>query len=226
MKRVTYKLLEDYMKSCMEDSAHDKEHIYRVLYHALAIADTEKDVDYDVLIAACLLHDIGRGEQFADPKLDHAEVGAQKAYRFLLENHFSEEIAVKIRDCIRSHRFRNNCQPESIEAKILFDADKIDVSGAIGIARTLIYKGQVSEPLYSLMPDGTVSDGKEDPAPSFFHEYKHKLENIYNHFYTEKGALTARERQAAAARFYQDIFHEVNETCREGAENLEKRVEE
>lgn len=222
MKKATYKLLEDYMKSCMEDSAHDKEHIYRVLYNALAIADTEKDVDYEVLIAACLLHDIGRGEQFANPKLDHAEVGAQKAYRFLRDNHFSEEMAGKIRDCIRSHRFRNDCLPESIEAKILFDADKIDVSGAIGIARTLIYKGQVSEPLYSLMPDGTVSDD----APSFFHEYKYKLENIYNHFYTEKGSLIARERQSAAVSFYQDIFREVSETCRDGAERLEKRVGE
>ena len=46
--------------SCMGDSAHDKEHIYRVLYSALDIAQGEAGVDYDVLIAACLLHDIAR----------------------------------------------------------------------------------------------------------------------------------------------------------------------
>lgn len=56
----TYSLLENYMLSCMDDSAHDKEHIYRVLYHAMEIAKTLQNVDYDVLIAACLLHDIGR----------------------------------------------------------------------------------------------------------------------------------------------------------------------
>ena len=55
MTRETYTLLEDYMLSCMEDSAHDKEHIYRVLYAALDIAGTEKDVDMDVLITACLM---------------------------------------------------------------------------------------------------------------------------------------------------------------------------
>ena len=71
MKKENYELMENYMLSCMEDSAHDKEHIYRVLYHALEIAGEEVDVDYDVLIAACLLHDIGRKEQFADPTLCH-----------------------------------------------------------------------------------------------------------------------------------------------------------
>lgn len=55
------------MLSCMEDSAHDKEHIYHVLYNALEIAKTEMNIDYDVLIASCLLHDIGRKEQFENP---------------------------------------------------------------------------------------------------------------------------------------------------------------
>ena len=56
MTKKTYEQLEAYMKSCMQDSAHDMEHIYRVLYTALDIAEYEKDVDYDVLICACLLH--------------------------------------------------------------------------------------------------------------------------------------------------------------------------
>ena len=62
MKKENYELLEGYMLSQMDENAHDKEHIYRVLYTALEIAESEKDVDYDVLIAACLLHDIGRKE--------------------------------------------------------------------------------------------------------------------------------------------------------------------
>ena len=86
MKQKTYSLLENYMLSCMEDSAHDKEHIYRVLYNALEIAKTESNVDYDVLIASCLLHDIGRKEQFENPSLCHAMVGSEKAYHFLLEH--------------------------------------------------------------------------------------------------------------------------------------------
>ena len=71
MTKETYDLLESYMLSCMEDSAHDKEHIYRVLYTALDIAGTEEEVDRDVLICACLLHDIGRREQFETVSYTH-----------------------------------------------------------------------------------------------------------------------------------------------------------
>jgi len=126
MNRKTYHLLEEFMLSCMKDSAHDKEHVYRVLYNALEIAKTEESVDYDVLIGACILHDIGRKEQFENPDLCHAMV------------------------------------------KILFDADKLDATGTIGIARTLIYKGIVLEPIYSVLPDGSVSNGENDANPSFF----------------------------------------------------------
>ena len=69
MTNDTYNLIENYMLACMEDSAHDKEHIYRVLYNALEIARAGECVDYDVLMAACLLHDIGRKEQFENPSL-------------------------------------------------------------------------------------------------------------------------------------------------------------
>lgn len=107
----TYALLEQYMLSCMTDSAHDKEHIYRVLYTALDIAGTEQDVDYDVLICACLLHDIGRQEQFEDPSLNHAEVGADKAFAFLSKHGFSEDFTHRVCDCIRSHRYRKRNPP-------------------------------------------------------------------------------------------------------------------
>ena len=176
MEKQTFTLLENYMRSCMKDGAHDQEHIYRVLYSALEIARTEDNVNLDVLIAACLLHDIGRKEQFENPQVCHATVGGEKAFHFLLENRFEEEFARQVKHCIQTHRFRKNIFPQSIEAKILFDADKLDAAGAIGIARTLIYMGIVTEPLYTLLPNGEVSDGANDTTPSFFQEYKFKLE--------------------------------------------------
>lgn len=69
MKKSTYLLIENYMISYMKDSAHDKEHIYRVLFNAMEIAKHEKDVNYDILICSCLLHDIGRSDQFENPNL-------------------------------------------------------------------------------------------------------------------------------------------------------------
>ena len=209
MNKNSFHLIENYMLACMGDSAHDKDHIYRVLYTAMDIAATEQNVDYDVLICACLLHDIGRKEQFENPKLCHAMVGGEKAYCFLLENYFSKDFADKVKHCIQAHRFRQSNPPQSLEAKILFDADKIDATGAIGIARTLFYKGTVSEPLYSLLPDGRVSNGTDDENPSFFQEYKYKLEKLYDRFYTKRGNEIASERQKTAVAFYNDMIKEV-----------------
>jgi len=224
MKKDTYELIENYMLSCMEDSAHDKEHIYRVLYNALEIAKSLTDVNYDILITACLLHDVGRKEQFENPDLCHAMVGGDKAYQFLLDHDFSKDFAEQVRKGIQSHRYRKSNPPESIEAKILFDADKLDATGTMGIARTLVYKGTVSEPLYSLLSDGTVSSGEGDETPSFFQEYKYKLEKLYNHFYTECGSKLAKERQQAAIDFYNNMYNEVNASYKNGKEELEKVI--
>jgi len=226
MNKQSYTLIENYMLSCMEDSAHGEDHIYRVLYQALEIAKTEENVDYDVLITACLLHDVGRKEQFADPKVCHAMAGAEKAYTFLTENGFEDEFAQKIRHCIQAHRYRKNNQPQTLEAKILFDADKLDVVGAMGIARTLLYKGKMGEPLYSLLEDGSVSDGTGDVTPSFFQEYKYKLENLYTKFYTKKAAQLAKQRQAAAADFYNNLYKEVKDSYGNGKEELGKLLTE
>lgn len=224
MKREVYSLLENYMLSCMGDSAHDKEHIYRVLYHALEIAKTEHPVDYDVLIAACLLHDIGRKEQFENPALCHAKTGSEKAYRFLMRHGFADSFAERVRQCILTHRYRKDCEPQSLEARILFDADKLDIAGAMGIARTLIYKGAVGEPLYSVLPDGMVSDGENDAEPSFFQEYKYKLEKIYSGFYTVRAAELAKERQQNAVEFYNNLYREAVSSYRNGREEFDRLV--
>lgn len=224
MNHENYGLLEDYMLSCMSDSAHDKEHVYRVLYAALDIAEHENGVDYDVLVAACLLHDIGRQEQFECPEKCHAVAGAEKATVFLRTHGFDDELAQRVGACIASHRFRSDAPPESIEAKILFDADKIDVTGAIGIARTIFYQGQVSEPLYTMLPNGQVSDGTNDEAPSFFQEYKYKLEGLYSKFYTKRGTEIAAQRKASAAAFYESLLGEVKTSYGVGRALLERIV--
>ncbi|MCM1049504.1 MAG: HD domain-containing protein [Clostridiales bacterium] len=220
MDKKTYSLMENYMISCMEDSAHDKEHVYRVLYNALEIAKAEENVNYDVLIAACLLHDIGRKEQYENPELCHAVVGSEKAYQFLLEQGFEASYAEWVKQCIKSHRYRKDNLPQSLEAKILFDADKLDAAGAVGIARTLLYKGVVGEPLYSMLPDGSVSSGENDEMPSFFQEYKYKLEKLYSNFYTQKAAEIAKKRQLIAVEFYNSLYKEVDSAYRNGIREL------
>ena len=216
------------MLACMGDSAHDAEHVRRVLFLALEIAEAEPAADRDVLIAACLLHDIGREEQFRDPSLCHAQVGAEKAYRFLLDHDFSENFAAHVRDCVRTHRFRSGDPPATIEARILFDADKLDVTGAIGMARTFFYAARAGQPLYTLLPDGTVSDGTaEEPrgCHSVLREYRFKLEKIYDRFLTPRGAEMARRRQAAMVSIYESILAEAREPYETGGSILRRCIE-
>lgn len=225
MKKSLYKKIEQYMLECMKDSAHDQEHIYRVLYMALDIAKYEKNVDTDVLITACLLHDIGREEQFKNPQICHAKKGSEVAFAYLMENNWEVEKAKHVSECILTHRFRSDNLPGSIEAKILFDSDKLDVAGTLGIARTLFYKGQVSEPLYLVDEHGNILDGTKDESPSFLQEYKFKLEKIYNEFYTQRGLQIAKERQLSAVSFYNSMLSEIKLCYENGRSGLSDILE-
>ena len=209
MKQAVFEQLEDYMLQCMRDSAHDKEHVYRVLYLALDIAGQEPETNTDVLIAACLLHDIGRQAQYVDPTVCHAEYGARMAETYLSEQGFDPVFVRHVCECIRCHRFRKNSPPESLEAKILFDADKLDATGAMGIARTLLYNGKMDEPLYSLTEHGLLSDGRGDHTPSFFQEYHYKLAKLYDRFYTQRGRELAEQRRSHAEGFFDNLFRET-----------------
>lgn len=225
MDRELYEKTEAYMRGCMDASAHDTQHVYRVLWCALDIAAEQTGVDYDVLITACLLHDIGRPEQLADPRVCHAAAGAEKAYRFLTGLGLEETFAEKVCHCIRTHRFSNRATPQTIEAKILFDADKLDVTGLIGIARTLQYQGKRDDPLYTLRSDGLPSDGTGDSQRSFFQEYKRKLEPLYDTFYTDAGAARAQAHREAAEDFYRKLYGQVCHGIREGQQALENILE-
>lgn len=210
MDRNSWHLLEEYMLNCMSDSAHDMQHVYRVLNNALEIAKTEDNVNMDVLMAAAILHDVGRADEKDDPMADHAITGGNRAYQVLTEKAgFDQPFAEHVRQCIRTHRFRRNDPPASIEAKILFDADKLDVCGAVGIARTLMYSGAHDRPIYTTDPDGQIRDGKGDAEDSFFREYRFKLEGMYDRFLTRRGAELAKERQKAAVEFYKALLSEV-----------------
>ncbi|MCL1796295.1 MAG: HD domain-containing protein, partial [Clostridia bacterium] len=216
--------IEAYMISKMGDVAHDCQHIYRVLYMAMDIAAHEPCVDMDILIAACLLHDIGREKQNKNPALCHASEGGAMAYAYLSRIGFGVERAKRVRECVASHRYRSENPPESVEAKILFDADKLDATGSVGIARTLLYGGRRDRPLYSMDDAGNVSDGRDTRIPSFFQEYHFKLKKVYDRLYTERGNQIAAERRQAAERFYADLLAEVQSAHTYGKTLLERSI--
>jgi uncharacterized protein len=226
MNKSMYKIIEKYMYECMQDAAHDPEHIFRVLYQSLNIASkrTEK-INYDVLIASCLLHDIGREKQFKNKDICHAQIGGIIAKEFLLKNNWSENETEHINKCISSHRFRGNNIPETIEAKILFDSDKLDVIGCLGIARTLMYKGIVKENIYTIK-DGEICTGENTgDGESFFKEYNIKLKKLYEKFYTEEAKEIAVKYKEHAQYFYSKLMEQINDTYK-SKEILNKIIHE
>lgn len=211
MDRKTFRVLENYMLDMMKDSAHDSLHVYRVLCQALRIARGYNEVNQDILIASCLLHDIGRMKEFQNPKLCHAIEGGKMAYMFMKELGWNEEDCTHIQECITTHSFRTDNQPKTLEAKILFDADKLDVSGALGIARSLIYKGQVGEPLYVVDEENKIYKGQKLCEPeSFLKEYHFKLIPLYEKFYTEEAFEIAQKRKAMTMMFYNELLDEIS----------------
>jgi len=137
------------VEKTLSRSAHDLAHIIRVYNICLRLAKNKK-VDIQVLQAAALLHDIAREKENNDKtgKIDHAVESAKMASPILKNLDFSNEKIKHIQECIVSHRYKTENEPKTIEAKILFDADKLDVTGAIGIARAFAWVGQNNAHIY------------------------------------------------------------------------------
>jgi len=206
----------DYMNQCLQGAAHDAEHVLRVLHYAADIAYyTPGEKDMDVLVAAAMLHDIGRPAQDKDGSLDHAAVGAEMAYDFLRSVGWSDEKATHVKDCIFTHRFRTDHPPASLEAMILFDSDKLDVTGAMGVARSFSYCTEIGEPYYTKDANGKIEDGSQRTKPgghSFFHEYHFKLKDLAAHMHTARAKEIATEHKPAMDGFYRLMLDEVH-TC-------------
>lgn len=203
------------------DAAHAPGHIYRVLGTALTLAKEEDEVDRDILIAACLLHDVARTEEL-QTGVDHALAGGDMAYAFLLSRGWASQRAQRVRQCIQSHRYRNDLHPESTEAKLLYDADKLDVVGPIGVVRTIQYGAALGdrEPLYRLDDEGHICTGPEG-EPSFFQEYDHKLRGIPEQLLTPQGRALAKALRAEGDRFYDALLSQLRNSLESGREKLE-----
>jgi uncharacterized protein len=210
MNRATYRVIENYMYECMKDTAHDPEHIFRVLYISLNIASKRSEnINFDILIASCLLHDIGREEQFRNPNICHAETSGIMAKEFLIKTGWSEKDSDHVKNCISTHRFRGNNVPETLEAKILFDSDKLDAVGCLGIARTLMYKGIVGDNLYELR-DGKICFGEsKNDKETFIKEYNFKLKNLYDNFHTKEAMEMAKSQKEYAQMYYNNLVDQI-----------------
>jgi uncharacterized protein len=215
-----YKVLQEIVEKELSYAAHDLDHILRVYNLCMLLAGEEKDVDLEVLIPAALLHDIARREEDEDitGEIDHAVVGAEMAGRILHNLDYDPEIIIRIKDCIKAHRFRSGFTPDTIEAKILFDADKLDVIGAIGIARSFMLAGEHGEKMYNdisldkylqenVGPNGRIKDASKHTANL---EFELKLKKIPERLFTDKAKEIAVKRIKYMESFFKTLEEEIN----------------
>lgn len=189
--------------------SHDWEHTERVMKLAIHIGKKEK-ADLMVLKIAAILHDIGRQAQDqANGKICHAEEGARLAEKILVSYPLSDQAKSNILHCIVSHRFRNEHKPETLEAKILYDADKLDSIGAVGIGRAFLFAGEIGAKLHdkNIIPEDTQAYTVEDTA---YREFLVKLSKIKNRMLTAEGKKMAVKRHQFMVAFFDQLNREVD----------------
>jgi uncharacterized protein len=193
------------------DPAHDFSHVARVAENARRIATAEAGADVEIAVAAAWLHEL-----FNYPK-DHpeshrsGEVCAEHALRVLADEGWPRDRAEHVAACIRTHSFSSGLRPETLEAAILQDADRLDAIGAIGIARCFATTATMRRPFYDPDDPACARRAPDDKRWGVDHFYK-KLLRLPASLSTATGRALAVERAAFMETFLARLFAEIGAT--------------
>jgi len=191
------------------NGSHDWDHARRV-FNLCTCIGKKQGADLKVLKLAAILHDIGRNkEDISKGRICHAKMGATMARELLQKYKVNENLISRVVHCIESHRFRGQQKPVSKEAKILFDADKLDSIGAIGIGRAFWFAGQIGAKLhngYHVPIEKTKPYTIEDTA---YREFSIKLKKIKDRMFTKEGKRLAEERHNYMVFFFKRSQKEI-----------------
>ena len=189
---------------------HDWDHTSRVLLNALTIAKAEAElrmVDVDVVEAAAILHDVARVEEISGKgSMCHAIKGAEIAHDILISLGCKDRrFAARVCECVRRHRFRGRTEaPETIEQKIVYDADKLDQIGAVGVSRAIHFSGRIGSVLHNT-PKQALASKAYSKGDSAYREYLVKLRHIPAKMLTGTGRKMAAERASYMHAFFQQL---------------------
>ncbi|MGZ5453505.1 MAG: HD domain-containing protein [Candidatus Aminicenantales bacterium] len=189
--------------------SHDWDHTERVTKLSMKIGRKEK-ADLGVLKLAAILHDIGREEEDrSHGRICHGRSGATLAKK-ILERHGCDPVTIRaVAEAIRTHRFRRGGAPKTLEARILFDADKLDSIGAVGVGRAFLFAGEIGARLHDKAIDisKTKPYTREDTA---YREYLVKLSRVRDRMTTREGRRMAAERHRFMAAFFDRLNKETD----------------
>jgi len=179
---------------CQDDASHDLSHFRRVADMAKQIARYESvAIDYLVILAAAYFHDVvSLPKNHAESKLS-SRYAAIKAQEILKELCFPYDKISAVCHAIEAHSFSAQMPPETIEAKIVQDADRMESLGALGIMRTFYVSGRLERPPYDAKDLYAKQRPLDDKVFGFDHFYC-KLFKLPNLLQTEGGRQIAKKR--------------------------------
>ena len=184
--------IREYVENRLQNhGAHGLDHTLRVT-RLCEIIGEEENADRRILIPAAMLHDIARPieEETGAP---HEEEGAKIAELLLISLGYPDKQIPAITHAIRTHRYRSENKPLTLEAKILSDADKLDAIGTVGIARAFMSAGE---------KNGDIQDAID-------HIYD-KLLKLSEMMYTDSARNIASDRHISLQNFVNTLNEELN----------------
>ncbi len=192
-----------------EDGAHDIAHFRRVWQTARQLNAAEGHVgDALVLLAAAYLHDIVSLPKNHPERHLSSRLAARQAASILDELGFPESLIPAVCHAIEAHSFSANLPAESIEAKLIQDADRMESLGAIGLARVFYTSGRIQRSLF----DPVDPLAKHRPLDDLQYALDHffvKLYKVADSMQTHAGREMARARRAVLARYVEDLLQEL-----------------
>lgn len=192
------------------DPVHGFDHIQRVYHMAERLAQAE-GADLEIVHAAALLHD-AEGPMTGEARSDHQLASADFAREILVSESWPADRIDAVLHCIRAHRFRDDReQPETIEAKVLFDADKLDAIGAIGAVRAIAYAVLDTQNLYVMPSERFVRTGEKEAGEPHtpYHEHLFKLSKLKDRMFTNSGRKYAQGRHDYLGGFFTQLHAEL-----------------
>lgn len=192
------------------DPVHGFDHVQRVLALAERFG-AQLGADLEILRAAALLHDAAGAAPLSKGRAAHEHSSAEFARAVLEQEGWPAARIEPVLHCIRAHRYRGEEQPNSLEAKVLFDADKLDVIGAFGVARTIGYAVQAGTPIFAEPSAQFLDTGELEPSEphSAYHEYLFKLRRVRGRLHTEPARQLASEREQLLRAFFEQLAAEA-----------------
>lgn len=176
-----------------DDGSHDASHLIRVWKNALRI-QSEEGGNTRLLAAAVLLHDCVSVEKNSPQRAAASRLAAEKASEILERLGWSAADITSVAHAVLTHSFSANLPPETLEAQILQDADRLDAIGMVGAARCFYIAGRMNSALYDPLDPLAEARPLDDKAFAIDH-FEAKLFRLAKDFQTAAGRRLAVERQ-------------------------------